>query len=196
MIFLKYYIEFSIIYNKKYSLYRNILINNDGSDLIKDIIWSYYKELIALDILDNFTFNNTYQCTDCFRINWKKNPSKNMLSNFYYAQGCQIEPSESIDIPCCQKLICLYSCYGTIKCKECNKIIKFCSDVVSGPSIGWNPIEGKNNLKVHCDFCNYENTINLSMNICDEECPYRFLGKLVYNKNKFYIQNNTKIILH
>tara|TARA_Y100000389_G_scaffold192532_1_gene220103 strand:+ start:829 stop:1416 length:588 start_codon:yes stop_codon:yes gene_type:complete len=195
MIFLKYYIEFSIIYNQKYSLYRNILINNDGSDLIKNIIWSYYKELIALDIINDFIFNYTYQCTDCFTINWKFN-LKNFINNFYNSSACNIEPFDFTTTTCCKKLICSGSCYFNIICKNCTTFLYNYSLPISNDDIGWNSIEGQNNINIICYYCNHINTINLSMNNCNDDEPYTFIGKRVYNKNKYIIQNNTRIILH
>lgn len=185
---LKYYISFSTLYNK--------LIGNKLNDIldIKLKIWNFYKINIAYDIIDRFIFKTTYQCTDCFRINWKKNP-KNSLNNYYKAPACFREQVYYTDTTCCEKTICLFGCSFNIKCEQCNIILYNIDIQRSENDEGWNPIEGKNYIWITCYNCEYENKINLTMINCSDynQCC-KWLGKTVKNRNKYIIENNTRVI--
>ena len=172
---------------------------NNKLNLILDIklnIWKFYKKLISFDIIEKFIFNATYQCTECFTINWKFNLKYN-YNNFYKTIACNNDVSDITDTSCCEKIICLYNCYFNIRCKLCKTNLCNISYEHSISDIGWNPIEGKNSINIECHKCNHINNIDLIMNNCihnNEKC--KVLGKLMCNKNKYFINNNKRFILN
>ena len=182
---LYYFIKFSILYNKIYNKFNNLLD-------IKIKIWEFYKEIIAKDIIAKFVFKKTYQCTECFKINWKKNPNNNIENNFYMAPACFTEPFSFTDTMCCEKLIC-FCCNFNIKCNQCNMILYNICPEYKSTDQGWNPIEGKKYITKKCWNCQYKNNILLTMNNCNES--NKVIGKIVYNKNRYILYNNTRIIV-
>ena len=185
--FLKKYLEFSLLYKR--------LLSNKLPDLldIKLKIWDFIKKMIAIDIIEKFIFINTFQCSDCFTINWKINPG-NQTYNYYKAPACNIEQPYFTDTCCCEKTICSNNCYFNIECEGCGTTIYNYSPPHLNNDQGWNPIEGKNICNIICHICEYQNIIPLSMNSCSN--TRGVLGKLVMNKNRFIIKNNSRIIIN
>jgi len=187
---LNQYLEF--VYLTKQLINNKLNLNLD----IKLKIWNFYKKLIAVDIIKKFIFNYTYQCSECFTINWKFNLKDNH-NNFYKTTACNNDISDITDTCCCEKLICLNNCYFNIKCKLCKKKLFNISLEHSTSDIGWNPIEGKSSINIKCYECSHINYIDLIMNNCiDDNEKYKILGKLMCNKNKYFIDNNKRIILN
>ena len=186
--FLRKFIEFSILYNKLISKkFHNVLD-------IKLKIWNFYKRSIAKDIICKFIFNNTYQCTECFTIKWRICPKTCLNYNFYKVSACTAEPFDFTDTFCCEKRICSYNCYFNIKCKNCRTILNNISLPHLDDDIGWNPIEGKTCIDIICWHCECLNKIYLTMNDCNND-NFKWIGKQVYNnQNRFIIENGIRIL--
>ena len=157
------YLDFSFKYK--------IIVGDNLNEDIKKIIWKIYIKLIANDIIKNFLKKKILRCRDCNTPNWNLTLGNNQT--FYYVNACDHELYYFTDIPCCMKYICIKDCKFKLKCEHCNNINKYILER-NNNDIGWNPIEGKENIIFNCKDCN---------SIIEKE--------LAYNKNihKYTIGN-------
>ena len=145
------YLDFSIKYK--------ILFGNLKLHDVKKLIWEYYLIAVMRDKISRFLKKNIYHCIDCGRADWAFFAGINQ--NYYGVDACFYGNS---DTPCCMKYICLKRpCRFKYNCDNCNEI-NVIEKVTQSYDIGWNHIEGKQNLTFNCSNCNQENIRNLVWN--------------------------------
>jgi hypothetical protein len=145
------YIDFSIKYK--------IIVGNLKLSDVKKLIWKYYLIAAMRDKISILLKKNIYRCIDCNRADWAFFAGINQ--NFYGVDMCS---SGNMDTPCCMKYICLKKpCKFNIKCNNCNEI-NYVVKHSELEDIGWNHIEGKQNLTFNCFSCNHKNNITLLWN--------------------------------
>lgn len=114
------------------------------------------------------------RCKDCNKPNF--NILKGLYQKFYYVNACNTPSFYYTDIPCCMKYICLHTCKFKIKCKVCNEIIVY-RPINQATDLGWNHIEGKKEIEIMCDNCDFKNI--KKMVFIDEVHNYLSIGNLV-----------------
>jgi hypothetical protein len=155
---LQLYIDFNI----KFKLVVGNKLNYD----IKKYIWDIYKKDYAINILiREFKKIGIMRCRDCDRPNWGL--KFGYYQKFYYTFACNTPEFDFTDTPCCKKYICTNKCRFKINCKCCNNLI------IYRPLL----IEGKKEINISCNKCNYIN--NKKLVFKDEIHNHIIIGKLI-----------------